>query len=111
MKTAAAMADAGEIRNLVEGIWNREELENTPEDPMQKVNRQLTSHHAFAYRRQEAKVLIARTNETPLDPFDIISDRRSVTALCLIYSSMVSHATWPRNSISAILSLVSNRIG
>ena len=39
---------------------------------------------------QEVKLLIAKTNETPLDPFDIISDRRSVTALCLMYSSMVS---------------------
>ena len=36
-------------------------------------------------------MLISKTNETPLDPFDIISDRRSVTALCLIYSSMVSN--------------------
>ena len=34
-------------------------------------------------------MLIAKTNEKPLDPFDIISDRRSVTALCLIHSSMV----------------------
>lgn len=39
---------------------------------------------------QEAKMLVAKTNEKPLDPFDIISDRRSVTALCLVYSSMVS---------------------
>ena len=91
MKTAAAMADAGEVRILVEGIWNREELENAAEDPMEKVNSRVTRHHAFAHGLQEAKVLIAKTNETPLDPFDIISDRRSVTALCLIYSSMVSH--------------------
>ena len=35
-------------------------------------------------------MLIAKTNEKPVDPFDIISDRRSVTSLCLIYSSMVS---------------------
>ena len=35
-------------------------------------------------------MLIAKTNEKPVDPFDIISDRRSVTPLCLIYSSMVS---------------------
>ena len=34
-------------------------------------------------------MLIAKTNEKPLDPHDIISDPRSVTALCLIYSSMV----------------------
>ena len=93
MKTAAAMADAGEVRMLVEGIWNREELEDAPEDPMAKVNRQVTRNHASAHRLQEAKVLIAKTNETSLDPFDIISDRRSVTALCQIYSSMVSHAT------------------
>ena len=35
-------------------------------------------------------MLIAKTNEKPVDPFDIISDRRSVTSLCMIYSSMVS---------------------
>ena len=46
MKTAAAMADAGEVRILVEGIWNREELENAAEDPMEKVNRRVTRHHA-----------------------------------------------------------------
>ena len=67
--------------------------------------------HAFAHRLQEARMLIGKTNETPVDPFDIISDRRSVTALCLIYSSMVSHATQLKSPISAILSIVSNRIG
>ena len=35
-------------------------------------------------------MLIAKTNEKPLEPFDLVSDRRSVAALCLIYSSMVS---------------------
>lgn len=35
-------------------------------------------------------MLIAKTNGTPLEPFDIVSDPRSVTALCLMYSSMVS---------------------
>ena len=34
-------------------------------------------------------MLITKTNEKPLDPFDIISDRRSVIALCLLYSSVV----------------------
>ena len=34
-------------------------------------------------------MLMIKTNETPLDPFDLISDRRSVAALCLLYSSMV----------------------
>lgn len=38
---------------------------------------------------EEIALLISKTNETPLEPFDIISDNRSVTALCLLYSSMV----------------------
>ena len=43
-------------------------------------------------------MLIAKTNETPLEPFDIVSDPRSVTALCLMYSSMVSvFLTWLQN--------------
>ena len=44
----------------------------------------------FGNSHQEANMLIARTNEKPVDPFDIISDPRSVTALCLIHTSMVS---------------------
>lgn len=71
LKTAAAIAEGGEVRNLVESIWTNATSENQ-EDPIQK----------------EAQMLIAKTNESPLDPFDIISDRRSVTALCLMYSSM-----------------------
>lgn len=35
-------------------------------------------------------MLIVNTNEKRVDPFDIVSDPRSVTALCLMYSSMVS---------------------
>jgi len=71
LKSAAAMADAGEVRNLAESIWTGE-LSEEQEELM----------------HNEVKVLISKTNEAPLDPFDIISDRRSVTALCLIYSSM-----------------------
>ena len=71
LKTAATMADAGELRNLVESIWTKQSLENH-EVPVQK----------------EIQMLVAKTNETPLNPFDIISDPRSVKALCLLYSSM-----------------------
>ena len=35
---------------------------------------------------------MSKTNETPLEPIDIISDRRSVEALCLLYSSMVGNS-------------------
>lgn len=48
-------------------------------------------------------MLIAKTNEKPLDPYDIISDRRSVTALCLMYSSMVSVFLTNRRSFSGTL--------
>lgn len=36
LKTAAAMADAGEVRNLVESLWTGEALEDQ-ENPMEKV--------------------------------------------------------------------------
>ena len=71
LKTAAAMVDSGQIKNLAESVWRKENLGNQ-EDSIQK----------------EIKMLIAKTNETPLDPFDIISDPRSVKALSLLYSSM-----------------------
>lgn len=76
LKSAAAMADAGEVRNLVESIWTGEG--STGEE---------------GQVHEEVKMLILKTNEAPLDPFDIISDRRSVTALCLLYSSMQWLAT------------------
>ena len=37
---------------------------------------------------KEVEMIIAQTNEKPIDPFDIICDRRTGTALCLLYSSM-----------------------
>ena len=71
LKTAAALIDSGDIRKLNDSIWTGDRPE-TKDDLLQR----------------EVKTLIAKTNETPLEPFDIISDRRSVTALCLIYCSM-----------------------
>ncbi|KAL6712787.1 exocyst subunit [Lecanora helva] len=71
LKTAAALVEAGDVRNLVESIW----MGTAPE--LQEEN-----------MHKEVKILITKTNESPLDPFDIISDRRSVVSLCLIYCSM-----------------------
>ena len=51
---------------------------------MDHESKSLTDH------TKECNVLISKTNEQRLDPFDIIADRRSVAALCLLYSSMVS---------------------
>ena len=76
LKTAAAMTDGGEIRQLVESVWTG--------DVSAKQEDQL---------REEVNILITKTNENALSPFDIISDRRSVVSLCLIYSSMQWLAT------------------
>ncbi|MCJ1394198.1 Exocyst complex component 4 [Xylographa bjoerkii] len=70
LKTAAAVVETGDISVVVKTIWDGDETDR--ERLMQK----------------EAELLISRTNETPLEPYDIVSDRRSVTALCLLYSSM-----------------------
>lgn len=88
LKTAAAMAESGEVREPVEKLWNSDQSDER-EDLLQKVCATRLKHPTLVDTKQEVKLLIARTNETPLEPFDIISDRRSVTALCLIYSSMV----------------------
>lgn len=71
LKPAAAMAEAGDVRELCERLYSNK-LEGEREHPI----------------HQEARILIAKTNESPLEPFDIIADRRSVMALCLIYNSM-----------------------
>ena len=72
LKTAAAMAESTESRELVDAIWNGKHSGPDNESAMHK----------------ECKVLIAKTNETKLEPFDIISDPRSVRSLCLLYSSL-----------------------
>lgn len=76
LKTAAAMVDGGEVRNLVQSIW-------TSANPKEQED----------LLRKEVEVLLAKTNETHLEPFDIISDRKSVAALCLISCSMQWLAT------------------
>ena len=72
LKTAAAMADSTESRELLEAIWHG--------------NRPGPDKEASLHK--ECKLLIAGTNQTKLDPFDIISDPRSVRLLCLLYSSL-----------------------
>ena len=71
LKTAAVMVEEEDIRNIVLSIW-------TSSSPEQQAE----------FFTREVQALIAKTNETHLEPFDIISDRRSVKALCLIYCSM-----------------------
>lgn len=47
---------------------------------------------ARANRTQETDHLVKRTDEAPLEPYDIISDPKTVGALSLLYNSMVSLA-------------------
>ena len=72
LKPAAAMADATESRQLVEAVWNSSHSRTGDETTMHK----------------ECEFLIAKTNEIQLEPYDIISDPRSVKSLCLLYSSL-----------------------
>ena len=71
LKPAAALAESGEIRDLCDRILSSETTEQQ-KHPLQ----------------QEAGLLIKTTNAKPLEPIDIISDRRSIVTLCLIYNSM-----------------------
>ncbi len=38
---------------------------------------------------QENALLVLDTTEKPLEPPDIISDRKAISSLCLLYTSMV----------------------
>ena len=71
LKPAAALAGNGEVRDICEQIIDSE-MDGQQEHPL----------------KNEVKLLINKTNAAPLEPFDIISDRRSVNCLCLIYNSM-----------------------
>lgn len=92
LKPAAAWVDSGDLTVIVKTIWNGDDADR--ERLLQKVpsnlHSRLGSQRCILTHLQEADLLITETNETPLEPYDIISDRRSVTALCLLYSSMVS---------------------
>ena len=88
LKPAADIVSSGDLGVVVRTIWQGDDSDR--ERLKQKV-----LHHLYVVRpdnnmAQEVELLTTRTNETPLEPFDIISDRRSVAALCLLYSSMVS---------------------
>ncbi|KAL9583743.1 MAG: hypothetical protein Q9212_002530 [Teloschistes hypoglaucus] len=70
LKPAASMAEAGGLRNILDTLWSSRETEDG------------------SLVRQENEHLASKTREAPLVPTDIISDRRTVASLCLIYTSM-----------------------
>ncbi|KAK2738590.1 hypothetical protein FQN55_000467 [Onygenales sp. PD_40] len=70
LKAAAAYAESGEIRETAKELW---------EHPDNKRHELIT---------KEIDLLIAETNETPLEPYDIVSDPKTVFSLSLLYNSM-----------------------
>ncbi|KAL8764208.1 MAG: hypothetical protein Q9184_000177 [Pyrenodesmia sp. 2 TL-2023] len=80
LKPAAAMAKSGELKDMLNTQWTNASSNSSPS--MQK----------------EIEYLVCKTHESPIAPVDIISDRRTVTSLCLLYSSM----QWLANGLSQI---------
>ncbi|KAI4289950.1 MAG: hypothetical protein L6R35_000775 [Caloplaca aegaea] len=75
LKSAAAMAEAGQLRDLLNSHWASSD-----------------SDHGLLIQK-ETEYLISKTSISPMAPGDIISDRRTVPAMCLLYSSMQWLAT------------------
>ena len=74
------MAESGELRANCEKLWNR------------------GSSNQDETLRKEINLLLSANQEAPFQPVDIISDRRSVSALCLLYTSM----TWLSTRLAAM---------
>ena len=69
-KLAASMLEKGDLVGVVHNIWDGDEVDR----------RRLM--------QKEVELIISQTNDDPIDPLEIITDRRSGTALCLLYSSL-----------------------
>ncbi|KAJ5794835.1 hypothetical protein N7457_001434 [Penicillium paradoxum] len=70
LKAAASFAESGDIHDVVDELWKgagdkKQTLIDT-----------------------EIDLLLKRTNEVPLEPYDIISDPKTVISLSLLYNSM-----------------------
>ncbi|KAK2761178.1 Exocyst complex component 4 [Arachnomyces sp. PD_36] len=70
LKAAASYAESGEIRDVTNELWKA-----TDSDRQGLINKQ-------------TEILVKSTNETPLEPFDMVSDPKTVIALSLLYNSM-----------------------
>ncbi|KAI9826901.1 MAG: hypothetical protein M1832_005840 [Thelocarpon impressellum] len=70
LRRAAAYAESGEIHDTIAKLWISEAGQQ--QELLDKEN----------------GLLILETNQTPLEPSDLISDRRTTVSLCLLYTSM-----------------------
>jgi exocyst complex component 4 len=82
LKAAAKYADAGEIRDAAAGLLQDNQTSASKSD--------LVS--------QEIQSLLSATKSSPLHPYDIIADPKSVLSLCLLYNSM----QWLSSSLSRL---------
>lgn len=69
LRASAVMATEGEIHDTIEKLWVDDRLDADLLD-------------------KEVALLITETNEKPLQLNDIISDRDTISSLCLLYTSM-----------------------
>ncbi|THC92135.1 hypothetical protein EYZ11_008403 [Aspergillus tanneri] len=79
MKPAARFAESGELHDLVSRLWK-----GVDEDRGDLIDK-------------ETQILLKRTNAVPLEPYDIISDPKTVVALSLLYNSMSQPERGPTN--------------
>ena len=80
LKASATYASVpGDIHDTVQKLWLAEE----------------ETHHLL---EKEVGLLILQTNESPIGMADIILDRKTVTSLCLLYTSM----RWLANKVDQL---------
>ncbi|OJD15091.1 hypothetical protein ACJ73_09011 [Blastomyces percursus] len=88
-KAAAAYAESGAIREAAKELWEcgngkRQELV-----------------------AKEIDILIKCTNDTPLEPYDVVSDPKTVFSLSLLYNSM----QWLVNSLARLRHITTHETG
>ncbi|KAI9805109.1 MAG: hypothetical protein M1825_000943 [Sarcosagium campestre] len=88
LKTSAEMSRSGELHDAVTKLWTAEQGEGA-----ELIER-------------EIGLLIMSNNEKPLEPVDIISDRKTIVSLCMLYSSM----KWLATKIRQLRYLTDNQI-
>jgi exocyst complex component 4 len=88
VKAAAGYAVSGEIHDVVV------ELQQTQSDAAKRS----------PLIEKEVQLLLSATKSHPLSPFDIISDPKSVSALCLLHNSM----QWLAASLAQLRSIEAN---
>ncbi|KAJ5134369.1 hypothetical protein N7448_000608 [Penicillium atrosanguineum] len=70
LKAAASFAESGDIHDIIDELWKG------------------AGSKKQALIDTEIDLLLKRTDQTPLEPYDIISDPKTVVALSLLYNSM-----------------------